>query len=82
MKNKAIAILLLVFLGFFGTHRMYLRRFKSTAIMFLLTVIGIAMFAIYPVFYPQAGPLYRGFAALLLVIVTCWCLIDFFLIPY
>lgn len=82
MKDKIAAILLLIFLGFLGAHRMYMRRFKSGIIIFLLTATGIIMFATYPAIYPQAGPLYRGIAALSLVAASVWCLIDLFLILF
>lgn len=62
-KSKLIALLLVLFLGGLGLHRIYIGRRNSGLIMLGASILGGITSAI-------------GVGEAILFIVSCWCLVD------
>ena len=41
MKNKGVALLLIIFLGVFGAHKFYLGNIKTGVLYLVLSITGI-----------------------------------------
>lgn len=62
-KSKLVALLLVLFLGGLGLHRIYLGRTQGGLVMLALTIIGTITSGL-------------GVGGALLGIVSIWCLVD------
>ncbi|WP_405403789.1 TM2 domain-containing protein [Paracoccus sp. Ld10] len=67
-KSPLIAYLLLIFLGWVGAHRFYLRKTGSAATMLVLWVVGLMTIA-------------AGIGLIILAAIGIWAFVDLFLIP-
>ena len=66
-KSKGVAILLVLFLGYFGIHRFYLGHVVSGICMFVMCVTGLILTTVF-----------IGFG--ILAVVELWAIIDLILI--
>ncbi len=62
-KSKLVALLLVLFLGGLGLHRIYLGRTQGGLVMLALTIIGTITSGL-------------GVGGAFLGIVSIWCLVD------
>ena len=69
-KSPVVAYLLLIFLGGFGAHRFYIKRYGSATVLLVLNVFGWPLLI--------AG---EQLAALAVGVAGVWVVIDLFLVP-
>ena len=67
-RSTLVAYLLWIFLGYFGAHRFYLRRYASGFVQLLLFGVGTI-----------TAPILIGYVFLMLL--AFWWILDFLLIP-
>ena len=71
-KYKVVALLLAVFLGNLGIHRMYIRRPKTGC----LELVGVVVVSWLEMIW------HTGILELISIIAIIWCRLDFFLILF
>lgn len=83
-KSRRAITLLAFFIGIFGAHRFYLRKFRTATLMLILAIFGIAGYSLaLAIIAHPTFPISIGIVALVglisLLAVSIWALVDFIL---
>lgn len=73
MKNKKIAFLLCLLLGWFGIHRFYLKKYKTAITMLIITSFCFILTNI-------KNPIIDNIIGFFMSIIAIWCFVDLILI--
>lgn len=77
-KSTGLAYVFLIFLGGFGSHRIYLRAFVSAGIMLALWITALVSIIVSLALHDVAASYITGYAV---VVLWVWMFADLFMLP-